>query len=345
LSAGERIEIALRLPETRLDPTALTIPRGDVQLELDDTQVTATVELNLFVSPGPPVAGTADEPLLRVTLPTGAELRGVAPDAESMSLSPRADGGFDVLGPIGPGAHSLGFSYRRASGPEGVELDMRFPHEVETLNVLIADTEVALDSDRLHRRRPFRNGTRNYLHREAYNVGPDEVVHLSLVPIRAAGIPPMASKAIAGAAAAGGVFFLMAPLLRAGRREQAADPEIIRIQDEREGVYIAIDDLEHDFETGKLEEADYNAMRDDLRTQAIDLLRIERAGGRTGEPATYAGAAAPSGAAAPDAIAPTGPGMPATGRFCPSCGGQVDPVWKFCSHCGGSLNPGPSAAS
>lgn len=352
LAAGQRIEVALTLPESRLDPAALSLPRADTWLELDDTRLTATVDLQLRVEPGPPISGTPEAPLMHVTIPTGAALEGVAPEAQSMGLVPTEDGGFDVIGPIGPGEHSLGYSYRMPSGADGVVLDMRFPREVATLNVLIADTGLALDSDRLHRRRPFRSGTRNYLHREAFNVSPDEIVDLEIEPLSGEGLPQQASMAlvVAGAAAAG--LFLMAPLRRSTTRDEEEDVALARIRHEREAVYTAIADLDHDFETGKLDASDYQEMRDEMRDQAIELLRAERAGDAAAETAE-----ATARAATPTAPSPAGPSAaqpphagdirdtanvtrpPATSRFCPSCGGQIDARWRFCSHCGGALQP------
>jgi len=351
LAAQERIDIALSLPESRLDPTALSLPRADTWLELDDTRLTATVDLQLLVEPGAPISGTPEAPLMHVSLPTGAALEGVAPEAQSMGLVPTEDGGFDVIGPIGPGEHSLGYSYRMPSGAQGVTLDMRFPREVATLNVLIADTGLALDSDRLHRRRPFRNGTRNYLHREAFNVSPDEIVDLEIEPLGGEGLPQQASMAlvVAGAAAAG--LFLMAPLRRTTRRRDDEDLAAARLRDEREAVYTAIADLDHDFETGKLDSSDYDEMREELRGQAIELLRAERARGARGAPSEGPPTSAPPAAAEPAATsspatrkpgspaAPDGTQPPATSRFCPSCGGQIDARWRFCSHCGGALQP------
>ncbi len=226
---------------------------------------------------------------------------------------------------------------------------MRFPREVATLNVLIADTGLALDSERLHRRRPFRNGTRNYLHREAFNVGPDEIVDLEIEPLSGEGLPQQASMALvmAGAAAAG--LFLMSPLRRSTRRRDEEDVALTRLRDEREAVYTAIADLEHDFETGKLDESDYDEMRDELRGQAIELLRAERAEDSPAEtppPSTPAIITAATTriaeAKAPVTESPPAPGItqtPTTSRFCPSCGGQIDARWRFCSHCGGALQP------
>lgn len=349
LRAGEPLRVAFTLPESRRDPGAVTLPRADVWVDFDDTRLEANVDLNLLVSDGAPVTGTPEAPLLHVSIPRGASLEGVSPEAEAFGLVPTEDGGFDVIGPIGPGEHSLGFQYRMPSRPDGVQVDMRFPREVQTLNVLIADTGLALESRRLHRRRPFRNRTRNYLHREAYNVGMHETVDLRLEPLRGAGLPQQATLAITLLGAAAAAWFMISPLRRSQRSAPRFDPTLARLREEREGVYADIADLDHDFETGKLDEADYAAMRDDLRGQAIELLRAERAhetsdAPPSSEPAPYA--AAPSASSAASSAAPTTSAAPvATGGFCPACGGRIDPKWRFCSHCGSGLQPGDAAES
>jgi hypothetical protein len=332
LLGGERFEIAMTLPEGRTDPSLLSIPRSDVVIDLDDIRVNANVDLQLTVEPGAPVVGTAERPLMHIALPAGATLERLTPEAEILGIIRKADGSFDVIGPIGAGQHKLAYSYRIPSHPEGVEIGMTFPLEIETLNILIADTGVALDSSRLHRRRPFRNGTRNYLHREAFNVSPDEVVDLALEPLRATGIPQQASIAITIAAVAGATLFLMAPLRKVARLQVVEDPKLIALRDAREAMYASIGDLDHDFETGKLEASDHAEMRADLVAQAIELLRRERALGNSPSGTTDL-AAASAGA---DAVTQN---AHATPSLCPECHGEVHPGWKFCTHCGGSLNP------
>ena len=344
LRAGESIWLEVALPQARVDPSLVSIARADVWLDLDDTRLTATADLQLEVAPGSPVAGTPERPLLSVLLPAGASLTGVAPEAESLGLIPRDHGGFDVVGPIGEGTTQLGYAYRLDAGPEGVALDLRFSRPVSTLNVLVADTGLALDSGRLHRLRPFRSGTRNYLHREAFNVLPDEAVDLRIAPLRARGLPSEASLALAFAAIASSVVFLIAPLLRRARGlppHDAGVAERERLHAEREATYVAIADLDHDFETGKLERADYESQRAQLRGRAIDLLRAER----EGEDATAAGdvgaldaPAHGSAVEAPPAEAPdTASAAPIRARFCPSCGVATTPEWRFCAGCGAAL--------
>jgi hypothetical protein len=327
LEPGERLAVALTLPESRRDPALVSLPRADVWLEMDDTWLTARVDLQLEVADGGPVTGTPDEPLLQIPIPEGAQLSGVAPEVERLGLQPREGGGLDLVGPLGPGPIRLGYSYRMPAGPEGAELEMGFPRPVGTLNVLIADTGLALDSRRLHRRRPFRSGTRNYLHREAYDVAADERVDLSLTPLRGGGLPRNASIGLTLAAAVAAALFLTAPLRSSGRARTRSLPELTPIQAEREALYVHIADLDHDFETGKLDQADHQQMREALRARAIELLRAERA-------AAEGGASRKTGSApqAADSAAPLG-------RFCPACGSRIDPAWRFCSSCGGPLIP------
>lgn len=361
LRSGRTLQLELGLPESRFDPSLVSIPRGDVWIEIDDTRMTATVDLQIKVEPGAPVSGTPDAPLMRIKLPKGATLNGVAPEAEAFGLEPRADGGFDVIGPIGPGETNLGYAYQMAGRPEGLDLDMRFPLEVATLNVLIADTGLALGSSRLHRLRPFRNGTRNYLHREAFNVAPDEIIDLSIDPLSATDLPRTATLALTLAGVAGAALFLMTPLRAAARREQTIDPVRAQLEADQDAIYASINDLEHDFETGKLEEEDYQQMLGELRAEAIALLRTERASGASAsadaEPAQApakptalahppahldSGASAAttslaSTAVAPVAAKPQGAEAPSMGQFCPHCGERLSESWRFCSHCGEAL--------
>jgi len=342
LAKNQNIEITIKLPDTRHDPNLVTIPRTDIWLELDDARLTANVDVKFHVPPGTPVSGTPEAPLLRVSLPTGASLNGVAPEAEALGLIPTENGGFVIVGPIAPGETSLGYSYQIPATRDGVQLDMHFSREVGTLNVLIEDTVLKVESSRLHRRRPFRRGTRKFLHREAYQVSAEEVVDLRISPIRGGDIPRAASGAMAFLALVGGVYFLVTPLISARRPEPDQEQDSNPIQSEREMIYANIRDLDHDFETGKIIANDYHPMRDELRQQAIDLLRLERQGQMdTSPPSTSSSTSAStltSESTIGSAAAPTT--HLRTGAFCPACGGAAKAEWKFCTDCGGRLEPG-----
>lgn len=349
LPAGARSALSIGLPETRSGPDLVTLPRADLWLDLDDTRLTATADFELSVAAGTPVAGTPEAPLLSIRLPEGARLTGVAPEAEALGLVPRDHGGFDVVGPIGEGTTRLGYAYHLDAKPEGVALDLRFPRAVATLNVLVADTGLAVESGRLHRLRPFRSGTRNYLHREAFHVEADEVVDVRLAPLAARGLPRELGLAFAFAAIFATAAFLVAPLSRRARGEASVpDDAATRLREEREAVYVAIRDLDHDLETGKLEPDHHAAMRESLRARAIELLAHTRDGAaRDGadrvDPAR-APDAPPASAAHPPRSAP-GPAADAPARFCPSCGAAREPRWQFCASCGAPLPPAPESAA
>ena len=109
---------------------------------------------------------------------------------------------------------------------------------------------------------------------------------------------------------------LVAPFFGRDLGPEAAEVEELPGVRERESIYSAIRDLEHDHETGKIAEADYTAMSEELRARAIDLLRRERE----------------SVAAAERTAAPS---------HCGGCGAEVRDTDRFCSRCGRALAGSP----
>lgn len=77
--------------------------------------------------------------------------------------------------------------------------------------------------------------------------------------------------------AAGLVFFIGEPLLGQRRlRQDESQPqtqEIERLNLQKEGLYTAIQDLDFDYQTGKVDQRDYTALRQQLEGEAIDTLR------------------------------------------------------------------------
>ncbi|ETX08160.1 zinc ribbon domain-containing protein [Candidatus Entotheonella palauensis] len=77
--------------------------------------------------------------------------------------------------------------------------------------------------------------------------------------------------------AAGLVFFIGEPLLGQGRwRQDGTQPqtqEIERLNLQKEGLYTAIQDLDFDYQTGKVDRRDYTALRQQLEGEAIETLR------------------------------------------------------------------------
>lgn len=332
VAAGRPLALRLAVPPSRTDPAALRLERADYWIDNDDATVSVRAQVQLRVPPGPHLQASPDAPLLHIGLPEGARIDGISTEAQRMGLGPAADGGLDLLGPVPAGDSSLEFGYGLAAGADGTaEVELRVDRPLPVLNVLVADNGVAIESDRLHRRRPFRQGTRNYLHRRAFQLDAGETVRLQLTPLEDRGAARSTSLAAMFVLAGGAAWFLVAPL-RAHRRDRlAADDDAT--SREREMIYGAIRDLDHDLETGKIDGADHAELRARLRSQAIELARRERAGPPPSSP--EADRAAPPAQAAESAGA-----SPRPAAFCPHCGGAVQSGWRFCSHCGAEL---PSA--
>ena len=79
---------------------------------------------------------------------------------------------------------------------------------------------------------------------------------------------------------AGAVYVISGPL-RAARRDGEADrgaAEVAELEAARDAKYREIRDAELDVRTGKLSDADYQALDQSLRTEAVDILhRLDRA--------------------------------------------------------------------
>ena len=335
VAAGEVLALTLTVPETLDRPDALSIAVAELSVELDDTVLEVTQTQQIVVAPGPHVAGTPGNPLLRFELPLRAELTGVSNDAARLGAAP-AQQGIEVLGPLAPGPHDFAFRYRLPADPRGTRLDLAFPRTVRTLTLRAADTGLVIESDRLHRLRPQAMGTRTWMMRQAFHVEPDEQLAIRFVPLEARAPSQLGALFFVGASGAMVLLFVVAPLrtTRTARPREADDR--YGPAHERDLVYATIRDLEHDFETGKVAEADFNRTRDELWQRAKELMREER--GLT--PAPTRAPAAPT-AVVSDAASAETPGAPkvVTGGFCPACGKPVDASWHFCSHCGGELFP------
>ncbi len=77
--------------------------------------------------------------------------------------------------------------------------------------------------------------------------------------------------------AVGLVFFIGEPLLEQRRPRQGGVPpraqEIERLNLQKEGLYTAIQDLDFDYQTGKVDQRDYTELRQQLEGEAIETLR------------------------------------------------------------------------
>lgn len=324
--AGLSALLRLRIPETTDAPGAVSLVESQMVLEVDDVTLRAQEQHQIEVTGTATARAPEGGLVLNVPLPEGAEDIRFSGDAGALGLV-RTDGGVGLTGPLAPGEHAFGLAYSLRVGADGVAFQRIFDRRLPLLRVYVADTGVAVETNRLHRRRPVRDADRTFLLLEAFEVDGDEPLEFSLRPLPprvSSRTPALVAAVVTGLATA---LFLLLPLR--GREsalpaEAADDAPASSARREREHVYESIRDLDHDYETGKLDAADWENLRAELRGRAVALLAEER----------RAEAAAPPGAA-PEA------GPPA----CKSCGAAAGPDDRFCARCGHALDPAPDASA
>ena len=234
----------------------------------------------------------------------------------------RTEAGVGIVGPLQPGSHGLGLAYNLRSGADGTRLARSFDRRLPLLRIFVADTGVAVSTERLHRRRPVRDADRTFLIFEAFELEADEGLALDVRALPPRGGSGRMSLALAAGLGFAALAFLLAPL---GAKEGADpgladDAEAPAARNERELLYESIRDLDHDYETGKIDEEGWQTLRAELRGRAVTLLAAERS----------------------DAAASAPPAMPTPTLTCPACGSEARPGDRFCSGCGAGLE-GPPA--
>jgi len=302
-------------PATDVDPARLEL--ACLPPELDDAALSVDEEYRVEVPGALPVGGGEGEPLLCIPLPPGVEGLRLSPDTLAMGPTAQGDGALALRGPFPPGVASVALRYRLPHGGEAAVFDRRFASDLPLLSVFVADTGVVPETPRLHRRRPVRTPDRLYLQLEAFSIEAGETVPLTIrrLPPESPLPRPVAAGAAALAAflAAG---FLLSPLRGRRAQPQVADAAT-EVEAEREAVYAAIRDLDHDFETGKLAEPEHARLRGELRARAVELVRAERAARE-----------------APVEPVAEAPSEEAPAAFCTSCGARLGGGWRFCARCG-----------
>jgi len=280
---GTAIQLRVHVPDLSSDPSALRLGRADLSIELDDTFLEVTQSQKLSVAAGAHLASTPGEPLLRFAVPLAAKLVGVSAGAEQLGIrtfdSPSAsppEKGISLLGPLGPGEHEFAFRYRIPVENGAAELDLQFPMTLPTLFIRTADTGLLIESDRLHRLRPQAMGTRTWMLREAFQIEPDEQLSIRFEALDQKGPWQFGGLAFLITASAFVLFFIPNPLRTPTSEIRSPEDGRAGPAHERDLVYATIRDLEHDFETGKVSEEDYERGRDELRARAVELMREEK---------------------------------------------------------------------
>ena len=315
LAPDERLTLSLDLPETRVDPDSLEVAEVRLLLNYDDAALEVR-ETHLFsVDGGAGVTAAPGESLLQIPLPPDSQDLRLSSDTTGLTLERLPGGRLRVGGVAPPGESAVRFDYRIPVQGSSVDLVRSFAARVALLGLYLADTgRLIPESDRLHRRRPVRTGDLTYIHLEAFSVAPGEEVALR-ISTRPLSRASFSSGGVTAFVLLAGVLcaaLLIAPLLGRGLGPEASVAEELPDERERESIYAAIRDLEHDYETGKIAEADYTSMREELRARAVALPRRERDGAAEAEKRS-------------------------AHPLCPFCGAGVGATDRFCSRCGGAL--------
>jgi len=324
LAPGDTVALRVDVPATDEAAKRISVYESRVWLDLDGAALTVDAEHTLRVAGDTPAVSTSGAPLFCVPLPSGAEDLRFSSETLDMGISRDPSGALAVRGPLPAGQSMLVLRYMLPVDRSDPEFTQVMSLDVPLLSILVADTGIVVETTRMHRRRPVRTSDRSYLHLEAFQVAAGEPVELHLRPLVARTLLPRPVAAgLTLVVAAAAIGFMIAPLRRSGTDVSAPSTAASRAAEQRESVLMAIRSLDEDFEIGKLSEADHREMRQELRAEAVNLLRVERAAlaDASQDDAAAEPAATPTPTACPRCQAPI---ATAEARFCSQCGARVD---------------------
>lgn len=140
----------------------------------------------------------------------------------------------------------------------------------------------------------------------------------------------MIPLALAGILAIAAIFYLLRPVFGDDGTAAQAAPDSRRdvLEREKEGVYLAIREIEFDHGTGVVSDDDYSRLMARYRAHAVSLLKaIDQL-----EP--EAGTASREASDAPGPDRPEAKEGEAAAVICPACGAENVPGHRFCTRCG-----------
>ena len=122
------------------------------------------------------------------------------------------------------------------------------------------------------------------------------------------------------------IIYILAPLYgKVGASEGVLTPDVtpaVHLEEQRKVLYENVEDLEFEYQAGKLSKEDYRRTRQDYMAEAGDLMAQELSLSPK-LPATH-----------------HSPSLPASiTHSCPQCGTIASQKAKFCSECGTHLTP------
>ena len=144
------------------------------------------------------------------------------------------------------------------------------------------------------------------------------------------------------ALAAAAVLFVLQPILSPPLRGSEPTPPDLEGEDPEDDLSTrsvalrALKEIEFDRATGKLSDADYDALKAQYTREALAALRGDAAPAPQRAPAVSRSAAAPT----PRPACPTHGVRPEwDARYCSACGRRLAAATGFCGKCGAPLEP------
>ena len=139
--------------------------------------------------------------------------------------------------------------------------------------------------------------------------------------------------------AAAAIYFVLQPVFGPPRQAQVEDDSGIDPDDDlspRAVALRALKEIEFDRATGKLTDADYDALKRRYTAEAVQALRVEKTARPETPAAGVASFAPPSERSCPE----HGPRPEANARYCSECGRRLERAQSYCTRCGSGLEPG-----
>jgi len=146
-------------------------------------------------------------------------------------------------------------------------------------------------------------------------------------------VSPLVELTLAVLLATGAVYFVLRPIFRVTASVVEGDEGDESEEDlsPRAVALRALKEIEFDRATGKLSDADYDALKNQYTGMALDALR------EAGPSHAFPHPASPI----PHPACPIhGPSSEIGARFCPECGRRLSAAHGFCARCGAALESG-----
>lgn len=218
----------------------------------------------------------------------------------------------ELRGPFFPGDDELIVAYEVDVGGRDLRDTLRLPSGAEDLELWVRDQGVDIDAGPLHPARVTRTPEGFYQRFLGFDLLPGTEIPISLTARPPPGPGAVWPQVVLAFALSLGLAYLVgAPVTRAAVSTET--PEESPAEREKQALFVALRDLEHDYETDKLSREDHDRLREELRADALRALaRLE----------------GPAAARVPD--------VKPEERVC-DCGRVAQPGDRFCAGCGTAL--------